>query len=359
MSIPWTGYSRDDQATLMAPYTTDPSLSKKRKKWEMLWHNGPLALVCHLMTKYKLDRNAYLRSFRLSDENTMRDIKTSFAYLVKLEARLLRRSRQGGLGQAGKAAAQSFMDAVAGDGVLTERNDFVFVAIDFESQCGCEAGIKEFGLALLDTRSCMGPSERVDGNGESVVKCLSYAQTRSACRQFQYSTTTKTDGSLLAELITSSLMIPDHDEKIGSGRPRKVIVVGQSLNCDLCNIEQLGLDIGRLGVIGTIDTFNLAHSTFGKSPCLKQITEILDKPQREHSYHTARNNACFVLQAMLAMLVRRQRKAWPNAEHLDWLDHVARKVDTRPQYMDKQTEEDWQDSLGGDCFDVRAGDGPQ
>lgn len=311
--------------------------------------------MCHLRTKYKLNLKAYLRSFKPSDDDLMRDVEDNFGMFVRWEARLMRRSRETGLGRVGKAAVGRFGEAVAGDGVLTEDSDFVFVAIDFEGQHGVKTGIKEFGVAVLDTRSCLRSLGRKSASGETAITCLSYARTHSASRHFQYGTTTKMDADLVSELITSHLAIQD-DEDIQATRLRKVVLVGQSIKQELYNIEQLGLDVRQLGVVGIIDTFDLGQSTFGKSLRLRDIMDRLEMPQGEHSYHTAGKDACFALQAMLAMLVRRHRMDASYPERLDWLDQVARSVEARPQYMDKEPEEDWEDCLGGNCFNAFAAD---
>ncbi|TKA53267.1 hypothetical protein B0A55_13171, partial [Friedmanniomyces simplex] len=217
------------------------------------------------------------------------------------------RCGDGGNGRQGKAASKAFIEALVtkttseDEGfMLSAEVDFVFVSIDIEGGMD-QWGIKEFGVAKLDTRDVV---VNMASTSADLIHGHNYALAKGHRRAFVFGDTTRVDSSHLAATIKDVCHIPDRKGLYGNETERRIVLVGHAIHNELMTMEAHGVKLDDIpAVVGILDTSDL-----GQGGSLESLLTSLGLPLprnrqgKADSLHCAGNDAHYTLRALLAML---------------------------------------------------------
>ncbi|SMR51221.1 unnamed protein product [Zymoseptoria tritici ST99CH_1E4] len=270
------------QQTIPKHLLPTTSIKLKQRRWRQAWYYDKERESLREMWHH--DIKAYLAAFRLEDSDHDQILEEGMAAFAKLLTKLLERAAHRTYSDRGQQAGSSLTHSMTSIGVPPP--EVVFLAIDFEGEVHIR-GITEFGLARLDPQ-----------NLQSGIQCMDFALSSKRSRgKFLFGEYVRIDSFQLPNVIRDELT----DDK-----RRKIVLVGHSISSELRTMRVLGVPIEAFeNVVGTIDTCLLSRDSQRKGFSLQGLLDHLQIGYEDNTFHCAGNDACYTMQAFLALMVRR------------------------------------------------------
>lgn len=191
------------------------------------------------------------------------------------------------------------------------------------------SGVREAGLAILDTRSLFPPFSFTQQRPQQRItpplistkqfSTLYSSEDYEDCdvtnfRECAFAKTDHVEREKLADKTTSCLQFPGETPEV-----RAIVIVGQSPQRDLEIVRKLGVELARVSPIAAVlDTHKLCKSILGPNsplvitgqrPALEKhaLSDILTElgvPYNERDLHNAGNDATYTLHALILLAVR-------------------------------------------------------
>lgn len=189
--------------------------------------------------------------------------------------------------------------------------------------------IREYGVAILDTRDIGGYTDEKDLR--QLVSTRHYSTRHYSARPLQrpqrpargpireciFTHMNQVDPDELPSIIAQSLRVEDTKAAPPPNCFRNIAIVGHSVKLDLRILQRLGIDIfGIAPLVVILDTHNMARDILGptstglggrapiSSFTLAAVLTEIGCPHNEAELHNAGNDATYTLFALLGLAVR-------------------------------------------------------
>ena len=202
--------------------------------------------------------------------------------------------------------------------------------------------IKEYGVAILDTRDIDKFTERSDlhqliSTRHYSTRPLGRRRPPTTTRECVFANTNQVDQDEFPSIIAKSLRVRDAKSSSPGTCVRNIAIVGHSVKRDLRIFQRLGIDVlGIAPLVIILDTHNMARDVLGptstrlsgRAPIsrltLAAVLAEIGCHHGENELHNAGNDATYTLFALIALAIRSSQARVLRDHELAKLEHLIR-----------------------------------